>query len=365
MDSTGSCLECEKLSLWKSMTIERLALLLGQMKWNIPVSLPDDAQLQPLSVSLPPIASQSLTQFNQGWNGPSTPSTFPDSENNEVLETVSRKVFVGGLPQDINKDTLLRKFSAYGCVHLDFPSEPTHLPRTKKVDRKLSTSGYVFLVYENEDAVLNLLRNCISSDGSFFMLFTEDCIVPKWAQVRPWYLSSIAHIPDPDSQVDPRLTVFIGGVPRPLAAQELASLLEENFGKLVYCEIDVDPDLLYPKGAARAVFASYAGYVKAIQTRYLQIPNFEFNKRNVEIKPYIMDNEDCDECLSACSEEFCRLCLQYYCRLCYTKMHLSPDAATVQGGQEYVVTDYPQASASCYLAEDSSGVANGYTLKKR
>ncbi|KAK6051306.1 hypothetical protein COOONC_11189 [Cooperia oncophora] len=228
------------------------------------------------SISPPPSTSQSPIQIDQGTRQASpSPSTVSD----EDAHSISRKVFIGGLPQDISKEALLQKFSTYGRVHLDFPSEPTHPPRTKKADRKFSTSGYVFVVYDCEEAVLNLLRSCIKFEENFFMLFTEGSIIPKLAQVRPWYLSSIAHIPDSDAKIDPRLTVFIGGVPRPLAAQELASLLVKKFGKLVYCEIDVDPDLFYPKGAARAVFASYSGYVKAIQTRYLQIPNFEFNKR--------------------------------------------------------------------------------------
>ncbi|ETN71858.1 hypothetical protein NECAME_19155, partial [Necator americanus] len=114
------------------------------------------------------------------------------------------------------------------------------------------------------------------------------------AQVRPWQLESIAYIPNVEATVDLRLTVFIGGVPRPLTSGELATLLEENYGPLLYCEIDVDPELFYPKGAARAVFASHGSYFKAIRSRFLHIPNVEFNKRTVEIKPYIMEEAQCD-----------------------------------------------------------------------
>ncbi|KAK6753828.1 hypothetical protein RB195_013050 [Necator americanus] len=218
--------------------------------------------------------------------------------------------------------TLLKKFSTYGQVRLDFPSEPTHPPRTRKADRKLSTSGYVFLIYETEDAVYNLLRDCTLIEGNYFLLFCKDSMSMKYAQVRPWQLESIAYIPNVEATVDLRLTVFIGGVPRPLTSGELATLLEENYGPLLYCEIDVDPELFYPKGAARAVFASHGSYFKAIRSRFLHIPNVEFNKRTVEIKPYIMEEAQCDECLEEASEHFCKLCMQYYCEACYErKMH--------------------------------------------
>ncbi|CAJ0591769.1 unnamed protein product [Cylicocyclus nassatus] len=249
-------------------------------------------------------------------------SQLPQGEGyiSEDHDSISRKVFVGGLPQDISKSSLLRKFSAYGRVRLDFPSEPTHPPRTRKIDRKLSTSGYVFLIYDTEAAVFNLLRDCTFFEGNYFLPFREDSLCLKYAQVRPWQLTSIAYIPDMNAVIDPRLTVFIGGVPRPLTSGELAMLLERNYGPLLYCEIDVDPELFYPKGAARAVFASYSSYVRAIQNRFLHIPNVEFNKRTVEIKPYMMDDILCDECLKETSVHFCKSCMQYYCEACSTKM---------------------------------------------
>ncbi|KIH49520.1 hypothetical protein ANCDUO_20405 [Ancylostoma duodenale] len=160
---------------------------------------------------------------------------YPESV--ESLQSISRKVFVGGLPQDISKSSLLQKFSAYGQVRLDFPSEPTHPPRTRKgvvflkdvfdigtegidfpADRRLSTSGYVFLIYETEEAVFNLLKACTFRDGSYFLPFHEDSMNVKLAQVRPWQLTSITYIPDIDAMIDTRLTVFIGGVPRPLTS---------------------------------------------------------------------------------------------------------------------------------------------------
>ena len=48
--------------------------------------------------------------------------------------------------------------------------------------------------------------------------------------------------------IDARKTIFIGGVPRPLKACELADIFNSRYGNVCYAGIDCDPDLKYPKG---------------------------------------------------------------------------------------------------------------------
>ena len=48
--------------------------------------------------------------------------------------------------------------------------------------------------------------------------------------------------------LDPRKAVFVGGVPRPLKASELAEVMEEKYGNIMFVGIDCDNDLKYPKG---------------------------------------------------------------------------------------------------------------------
>ncbi|WKY11584.1 hypothetical protein Q1695_003284 [Nippostrongylus brasiliensis] len=369
------CLECEKAVNNGHMNMEHVMKLFEQMKCDASSLAVNTIIQQPQEYPAPNAFLELLAQYlrsryyyaqdslstnslgsEETGVSSSTPSLSSSCESFDTEPVMSRKVFVGGLPQDISKYSLLQKFSSFGRVHLDFPSEPTHPPRSKRVDRKLSTSGYVFVVFESEVAVLNLLQKCVKLQGNFFLLCGEDSKNPKLAQVRPWYLSSITYAPRPQSLIDPRLTVFIGGVPRPIAAQELGSLLEKNFGELVYCEIDVEPELFYPKGAARAVFASYSGYIRAIQTRFLEMPNFEFNKRNVEIKPYIMENAECDECLDSISDQYCRLCLQYYCQKCWEKLHHIVDHTRRQSHCEYTVEHRRTIDADKYfLSKDLLG----------
>ena len=67
-------------------------------------------------------------------------------------------------------------------------------------------------------------------------------------QIRPWSVTESDFVMDKTQPIDPRKTIFVGGVPRPLRAQELAQVMEEKFGSVCYAGIDVDPDLKYPKG---------------------------------------------------------------------------------------------------------------------
>ena len=53
---------------------------------------------------------------------------------------------------------------------------------------------------------------------------------------------------DDSHPLDPRKTIFVGGVPRPLRAIELAMIMDRLYGGVCYAGIDVDPELKYPKG---------------------------------------------------------------------------------------------------------------------
>lgn len=53
---------------------------------------------------------------------------------------------------------------------------------------------------------------------------------------------------DGSQPLDPRKTIFVGGVPRPLRAVELAMIMDRLYGGVCYAGIDVDPELKYPKG---------------------------------------------------------------------------------------------------------------------
>ncbi|EYC34428.1 hypothetical protein Y032_0001g41 [Ancylostoma ceylanicum] len=127
--------------------------------------------------------------------------------------------------------------------------------------------------------------------------------------------------------MDPRRTVFIGGVPRPTRASELAECLERLYGPVCYVGIDIDPELKYPKGAARVTFVTTQAFIAAINGRFVHVHHGESQKR-VEIKPYVMDEQMCDHCEGKqCSSRYAPYfcgdvdCLQYYCESCWDRIH--------------------------------------------
>jgi len=46
---------------------------------------------------------------------------------------------------------------------------------------------------------------------------------------------------DGSQPLDPRKTIFVGGVPRPLRAVELAMIMDRLYGGVCYAGIDTDP----------------------------------------------------------------------------------------------------------------------------
>ena len=119
-------------------------------------------------------------------------------------------------------------------------------------------------------------------------------------------------------------------MPRPLKASELANIMNNLYGNVCYAGIDTDPDLKYPKGAGRVAFSDHQSYIGAISARFVHIHHSEIEKR-VEVKPYVLDDQFCDECPSSkCYNKFAPFfcanitCLRYYCDACWSNVHSQP-----------------------------------------
>ncbi len=67
-------------------------------------------------------------------------------------------------------------------------------------------------------------------------------------EVRPWYIADTVHCSGSSKTINSRKAVFVGGVPRPLKASELAEVMTDKFGDIILVIIDSDCDLKYPKG---------------------------------------------------------------------------------------------------------------------
>ena len=82
--------------------------------------------------------------------------------------------------------------------------------------------------------------------------------------------------------------VSCGGVPNPLrmhpravssSAAELAMIMDRLYGGVCYAGIDTDPELKYPKGAGRVAFSNQQSYIAAISARFVQLQHNDIDKR--------------------------------------------------------------------------------------
>lgn len=260
-------------------------------------------QFHPNFLQLTPQQQQQLSQFQDYHE-----------------ERFSRKVFVGGLPPDIDEDEIVTHFRRYGNLIVDWP----HKAESKSY---FPPKGYAFLIFQDERSVQDLIETCVMDDGKLYMVVSSPSMKDKPVQIRPWCLNDSDFVMDGSQPLDPRKTIFVGGVPRPLKAIELAMIMDRFYGGVCYAGIDTDPELKYPKGAGRVAFSNQQSYIAAISARFVQLQHGEIDKR-VEVKPYVLDDQMCDECQGArCGGKFAPFfcanvtCLQYYCEACWATIH--------------------------------------------
>lgn len=243
--------------------------------------------------------------------------------NSDGSERFSRKVFVGGLPPDIDEEEIKASFRRFGSLIVDWP----HKAESKSY---FPPKGYAFLLFHEESSVQALIDACLLEDDKLYLCVSSPTIKDKPVQIRPWRLCDADFVLDSTLALDPRKTVFVGGVPRPLKASELANIMNNLYGGVCYAGIDTDPELKYPKGAGRVAFSSHQNYIAAISARFVHLHHSEIEKR-VEVKPYVLDDQFCDECQGArCGNKFAPFfcanitCLQYYCENCWSTIHSQP-----------------------------------------
>ena len=242
-------------------------------------------------------------------------------------ERFSRKVFVGGLPPDIDEEEIIAHFQRFGPLIVDWP----HKQESKSY---FPPKGYAFLIFTYERSVQELIDECVIDDSKLYMCVSSPSMKDKAVQIRPWLLADSDFVMDGTQPLDPRKTIFVGGVPRPLCAVELAMIMDRLYRGVCYAGIDTDPELKYPKGAGRVAFSNQQSYIAAISARFVQLQHGEIDKR-VEVKPYVLDDQLCDECAGArCGGKFAPFfcanvtCLQYYCEACWASIH-------ARAGREY------------------------------
>lgn len=136
-----------------------------------------------------------------------------------------------------------------------------------------------YSIFQDEGSVQQLIDACIQDEDKLYLCVSSPTIKDKPVQIRPWRLSDADFVLDASMPLDPRKTVFVGGVPRPLKAVELAMIMDRLYGGVCYAGIDTDPELKYPKGAGRVAFSNQQSYIAAISARFVQLQHGDIDKR--------------------------------------------------------------------------------------
>ena len=91
--------------------------------------------------------------------------------------------------------------------------------RQKSILHDQSNLIYIFSSkLQDESSVQALIDACIQDDDKLYLCVSSPTIKDKPVQIRPWRLSDADFVLDASLPLDPRKTVFVGGVPRPLKA---------------------------------------------------------------------------------------------------------------------------------------------------
>ena len=112
----------------------------------------------------------------------------------------------------------------------------------------MTKTWQLFTLQTNSRVADTVLVFSVVNDIVYFLI---SCIlhhVLSQVQVRPWKLSDGECHYDTTKEVNSRLTAFVGGVPRPLRADQLAKIMSDHFGNVCYTVISVDDDMDYPRG---------------------------------------------------------------------------------------------------------------------
>lgn len=81
----------------------------------------------------------------------------------------------------------------------------------------------------------SLIDACITDEDKLYLCVSSPTIKDKPVQIRPWRLSDADFVLDASMPLDPRKTVFVGGVPRPLKAGKKENDYNSIIPLLTFC----------------------------------------------------------------------------------------------------------------------------------
>jgi len=243
------------------------------------------------------------------WSGQLPPRSSTAGPNSSY----STKIFLGGVPWDISEHTLVQAFAEFGDVRVEWPGRDYTSP----------PKGYLYLVFQNEGDVTDLLAKCsqdYNTRDSYYYKISSRRMRSKEVQIIPWVLTDSNFIRCPSPRLDPQKTVFVGALHGMMTAQGLALVFNDLFGGVVYAGLDTDK-FKYPIGSGRVTFNNNKSYMKAVAAAFIEIKTPRFCKK-VQVDPYLEDTL-CSVCGLKQGPYFCREleCFNYFCHGCWDDHH--------------------------------------------
>ncbi|CAF3394768.1 unnamed protein product [Rotaria sp. Silwood1] len=267
--------------------------------------------------------------------------------------SLSNKIFLGGIPHDLNERELATRLSQFGPVRIEWPAENNRTRRRTNHGK----SGYAYAIFDKESSVHELLLACCqqpqrNSDGrcEYYLNLNSQRSASKRKSIQliPWFtedaqwMSSNRH----DAAMcellkdDPyKTTVFVGALHGMMTAYALARIFSKLFGEVDFAAIDTDRNK-YPIGSGRVIFTSIHSYFSAMTANYVFIDCERFSKvanyvfidcerfsRVIQLDPYLVDAQTCSgangQSCTQLGKYFCRslACWKYFCDKCWTKAH--------------------------------------------
>jgi len=311
------------------------------------------------------------------WKGKLPPKQY------KTPVVYSTKVFVGGLPWDITEEDIFKEFGVFGPCRVEWTNkEKFNLLngnvqggnggemsydnggyqkgfsgyRTNRSMTNLQNGGnkqgyggqqqqqsqggnsdnsspkhrlspgFAYVIYDSEYSVRSLVGNCIEDYQNgrdrveYYFKISTRRVRNKEVQIIPWILADNNFALCAPKELDPKKTVFVGNLHGTMTARDLAYIMNELFGCVVYAGIDIDK-LKYPIGSGRVTFSHQQNFMRAVRAAFVDIQAVKFAKR-IQIDPYLEDVQ-CFACYADKGIYFCRdfQCFNYYCGMCWEKQH--------------------------------------------
>ncbi|CAF3424802.1 unnamed protein product [Rotaria socialis] len=252
------------------------------------------------------------------------------TESYQTPTNFSQKVFLGGVPAELNEAELLLVLRKFGKCNIKWP---------KNDGVKSNKPSFCHVVYRESRSVSELLKHCTRQQRSTVDYFLHIHMLPsstdfsirttrfKPIQVVPWNMKDNVYAVQQKNASNTEIpykdwsrTIFVSPLHGKMTAFSLGSIMSNVFGAVSITQINTDK-YGYPTGTGTILFCDSHSYMRAVAAGAIDIKCDCFHKL-LDIDPFLRENEPCAFCPSI-ADAFCRNfhCLRSYCKQCWVQKH--------------------------------------------